>query len=80
MSHALVDALRARGVDVLTPLDAEMMSRSDEEQLQFAADSGRAMFSFNVGDFYHLHRKWQHTGWSTRESFSLNSSSFPSAN
>ena len=62
MSHALVDALRARGVDVLTPLDAEMMSRSDEEQLQFAADSGRAMFSFNVGDFYHLHRKWQHTG------------------
>lgn len=62
MSHALVDALRARGVDVLTPFDVAMMGHSDEEQLQFAADSGRALFSFNVGDFFHLHTEWKSIG------------------
>jgi hypothetical protein len=62
MSHSLVDALRARGVDVLTPADVGMMGHSDEEQLQFAADSGRAFFSFNVGDFFHLHTEWQSIG------------------
>ena len=62
MSHSLVDALRARGVDILTPSDVGMMGHSDEEQLQFAANSGRALFSFNVGDFFHLHTEWQSTG------------------
>lgn len=62
MSHALVDALRARGVDVLAPYEINTMGHSDEEQLQFAADSGRALLSFNVGDFYHLHTVWQSTG------------------
>ncbi len=63
MSHALVDALRARGVDVATPLDADMMGAQDEEQLVFAADSGRAIFSCNVGDFFELHTEWQSLGW-----------------
>ena len=62
MSHALVNALRARGVDVVTPLDIELMGHSDEGQLQFAAGSGRAMFSFNVGDFFQLHTEWQSIG------------------
>ena len=62
MSHSLVDALRARGVDVLTPSDVGMIGNSDEEQLQFAADSGRALFSFDVGDFFQLHAEWQSIG------------------
>ena len=62
MSHALVDALRARGVDVVTPLDAGTMGWQDEDQLQFAADSGRAIFSCNVGDFFGLHTEWQNLG------------------
>lgn len=62
MSYALVEALRARGVAVATPLDVGMMGRSDEEQLKFAAGSSHALFSFNVGDFFDLHTKWQSTG------------------
>ena len=62
MSHALVDAIRARGVDVVTPFDVEMMGHTDEEQLKFAARSGHALFSFNVGDFFHLHTEWQSIG------------------
>ncbi len=62
MSHALVDALRARGVDVATPLDVGMMGTQDEEQLIFAANSGRVIFSFNTGDFFGLHTEWQSLG------------------
>jgi hypothetical protein len=34
MRHALVEALRARGVDVLTALEAGMIERKDEEHLE----------------------------------------------
>ena len=62
MSHALVDALRARGADVATPFEVGMMGQPDEDQLKFAADSGRALFTFNVGDFLALHTQWQSVG------------------
>ncbi len=35
MRHALVQALRARGVDVLTALEAGMMERKDMEMRVF---------------------------------------------
>ena len=55
MQHALVEALRARAINVLTALDAQMIERPDEEHLEFAAAKGRVLYSFNVGDFYKLH-------------------------
>ena len=55
MRNALVIALRARGVDVLTALEAGMIERSDEEHLDYATAQGRVLCSFNVGDFYRLH-------------------------
>jgi predicted nuclease of predicted toxin-antitoxin system len=55
MRHALVQALRARGVDVLTALEAGMMERKDEEHLDYATAQGRVLYSFNAGDFYRLH-------------------------
>ena len=58
MSHALVRALRARGVDVVTALEEDMIERDDEAHLEFAAKSGRVLYSFNVGDFYYLHGKY----------------------
>jgi len=58
MGHALVRALRARGVDVVTALEEGMIERDDEAHLEFAAKSGRALYSFNVGDFYYLHGKY----------------------
>jgi hypothetical protein len=55
MRHALVEALRARGVDVLTALEAGMIKRKDEEHLEYATVQGRVLYTFNVGDFYRLH-------------------------
>ena len=44
-----------RGVDVLTSGDAGMNGRSDVEQLKFATQEERVLFSHNVGDFSALH-------------------------
>lgn len=53
---ALVRALRNSDVDVLTVSDANRHSFSDEEQLLWAAEQGRVIYSFNMGDFCRLHR------------------------
>jgi hypothetical protein len=51
----LLGALRLRKVDVLSAGEAQMLSRSDEEQLQWALDNQRIIYSFNVRDFYRIH-------------------------
>ncbi len=55
MDQALVQALRARNVDVITALDAGMIEREDAEHLDYATEQGRVLCSFNVRDFYRLH-------------------------
>jgi hypothetical protein len=55
MIQSFVDALRGRDIDVLTVADVGMLHKTDEEQLAWAAERGRVIFSFNVGDFYRLH-------------------------
>jgi predicted nuclease of predicted toxin-antitoxin system len=55
MQCSLVRALRARGVDVITALDAGMIEREDAQHLDYATEQGRVLCSFNVGDFYRLH-------------------------
>jgi hypothetical protein len=55
MHHGLVAGLRARTIDVLTVLEAGHPSEDDEAQLEFAANEGRVLYSFNVGDFCRLH-------------------------
>lgn len=67
MWHALVTALRARGIDVQTALEAAMIERTDEDHLVYATAVGRVLCSFNVGDFYRLHTHYMaqykaHTG------------------
>jgi hypothetical protein len=67
MWHALIHALRARGIDVQTALDAAMIERADEDHLEFATAQRRALCSFNVADFYRLHTGYMaqhrsHTG------------------
>jgi hypothetical protein len=42
-------------VDVLTVADVGMLHRSDEEQIDWARQNGRVVFSFNTRDFYRLH-------------------------
>jgi hypothetical protein len=60
MSQGLVDALRARGADVVTPLDVATTGMSDEEQLRFATDNDRAIYSFNVKHFCAIHVEFLH--------------------
>ncbi len=67
MDRALVRALRARGVDILTALDEDMIAQPDEVHLAFAAAQGCVLYSFNVGDYYQLHTAYlsegrSHTG------------------
>ncbi len=58
MDSDLVAALRARGVPVITALDAGLVGRSDEEQLASATEQGCVVYTFNVSDFYRLHSQW----------------------
>lgn len=55
MDHRFVRALRARGVDVTTVGEIQTTSFSDDAQLLLATQHQRALYTFNVGDFCHLH-------------------------
>ena len=55
MWQALITALRARGMDVQTALEATMIERADADHLAYATAQGRVLCRFNVGDFYRLH-------------------------
>ena len=66
MDQALLSALRARGVDVITAADADMLGVSDVEQLDYATSQKRVLFSFNRGDFYRLHSQYLAEGKSHR--------------
>ncbi len=85
MSHALVNGLRARDVDVTTVLEQGMTGRDDLLQLEYASLQGRVFYTCNVGHFCHLHTQYvtegkNHAGiivvnrlrvfhWSTNTSF-----------
>ena len=56
--RALVDGLRARGMDVLTAFEAGMVGRTDREQLEFAIERERTIYSLNVRDFANLHKEY----------------------
>jgi hypothetical protein len=60
--HGLVQALRARGVDVLTALEADMAERLDEDLLEYASAEGRVLYTCNISDFNHLHTAWLSEG------------------
>jgi hypothetical protein len=60
----LVRALRSRHVDVLTVADVGMLHRSDDEQINWARDNQRVIFSFNTRDFYQRHTQLLERGLS----------------
>ena len=61
-AHALVRALRDRGVDVTTTSEAGLIEISDEEQLRWATEKGRALLTYNAADFCQLHGEFLRTG------------------
>ena len=59
---AVVKGLRARGIDVLTTIEADRHGADDPDQLTFAAEQGRAIYTFNVRHFAQLHSRWLSQG------------------
>ena len=62
VDEKLGPALRHYGYDVLTVREAGRRGRSDEEQLEYAASTGRALLSHNIADFARLHERWMTQG------------------
>ena len=62
MDGDLVQALRMRGADVQTALEAGLIKRPDDEQLAYAARHERSLYSFNVADFMSLHTAYMAEG------------------
>lgn len=54
---AVVKGLRARGIDVLTTVEANRLGATDAEQLATAIRLQRTIYTFNVGDFARLHHE-----------------------
>ena len=52
----MVESLRNSAVEVMTTSEANKLSSSDEEQLIWATEQGRVIYSYNMGDFCRLHR------------------------
>ena len=57
MDEDLVEALRSRGVDVLTVGEARRKAYLDEQQLSYATEQARVIYTFNKGDFMALHTR-----------------------
>jgi len=62
MQRAVVRGLRARGVDAITANVAGIAGATDEEQLEFARNDGRVLFSFNSSDFQRIHTQYLSRG------------------
>ena len=54
-SHALLNALRQRGLDVSSSRERVLLQASDEEQLAWAFEQGRVIYTYNASDFCRLH-------------------------
>ncbi|MGB5711033.1 MAG: DUF5615 family PIN-like protein [Waterburya sp.] len=50
IDRSLVKALRNADLDVITVVDAGMLGRSDEEQLNWSTQQKRVIYSFNIGE------------------------------
>ncbi len=57
-----INTLRTKGIDVISTLEANMVGRADEEQLDFATANNRVLCSFNIRDFYRIHSEFINRG------------------
>jgi len=66
VDHAIARGLRQRGSDVTTTTDAGLLGATDDQQLEFALQSGRVLFTQDA-DFLGLHLQGSaHAGLSAR--------------
>lgn len=61
-ARGLVNALRSRGVTVLTALEAGLTGADDGQQLAYATGRQSVLYSHNASDFYRLHTEWVSAG------------------
>lgn len=62
-SKRLKRQLEAQGHQVLTPFEADIAGRPDPVHLQYAAEHGWALLTYNAADFVDLHeRSPEHAG------------------
>lgn len=61
-SARLIHALRTREIDVVTAAEVALDAHSDEEQLLWAKDAGRVIYTFNAKHFCHLHGVFLRSG------------------
>jgi len=62
VSAGVVNNLRTRGFDVLSSRDADMQSRTDDEQMLYAVSLRRAIVTHNRSDFEAQHLKFLENG------------------
>jgi hypothetical protein len=56
--QALIRALRARNVDIITVNETQTDGLIDVEQLRLATQQGRVLYSHNIGDFCQIHTEF----------------------
>jgi hypothetical protein len=61
-SNRLLQALRNRGADVVSAVEVGMLAQPDEQQLEWALEHQRIIYSFNARDFYRIHSDWLSCG------------------
>jgi hypothetical protein len=62
LNDAVVNALRAAGIDVVTAEESGRQRAPDDEQLSFSTASGRVIYTANRGDFARIHKAWMEEG------------------
>lgn len=58
----LARVLRQYGYDVVTAQEAGMLGKDDPDHLEYASAQGRAILTFNIGDFAKLYQSWHEQG------------------
>jgi len=61
-------ALKLRHFDVISAHELGRWGLSDEEQLSYATNEGRALFTYNTSDYLPIHQDWIRRG---REHYGL---------
>jgi len=55
---AVMAGLRARGIDLLTTVEAGREGTTDQQQLEFSTQQDRAIYTLDVRDFARIHREF----------------------
>ena len=60
IERSLIQALRNSKINIITTPETNNLGSTDEEQLRWANKNQRVIYTYNVGDFCRLHKKFIH--------------------